>query len=82
MAEVGNRMIPRINPDGSKNLFGSKLGSSGLALPGQEVNFSDFKGMPRAWRSAFKLPGQNSESSSEIFYGDNNQSKTEADAYF
>ncbi|RNA13569.1 hypothetical protein BpHYR1_002544 [Brachionus plicatilis] len=53
-----NLMIPRINLNGNKDLFGTDLSStikSQISLPGP-INFEDFKGIPRAW-----LAGPNNE---------------------
>ena len=46
-------MIPRINPNGIRNLFGTSVSStinSQMTLPGP-TDFNEFRGIPRAWYS-------------------------------
>lgn len=65
-------MIPRINPDGSKNLFGSSVRSSNMSLPGP-TDFNDFRGIPRAWYPTLNAL---SDTNSRISYDDENQEET------
>lgn len=62
-------MIPRVNINGQKDLFGTDLSStlkSQLSLPGP-TDFNEFKGIPRAW---FGEPSfeDNENDYSEIYF--------------
>ena len=78
-------MISTKNTDGSKNLFGSQLGVSSLALPGQTPS-NNFKNMATAWKSNYSLPGQvydetyddESDQKSTFFY----EEDKDLDSYF
>lgn len=77
---IGSLMISRNNPDGSRNLFGSSLGISSMALPGT-TNENNFKGMATAWTSNLKLPGQaTDDEESSITYDDENEN--DQNSYF
>lgn len=77
---AGNLMISKKNLDGSKNLFGTPLGTPSLAFPGH-TSSTNFKNMATVWKSSYDLPGQidnEDENKSSLSYGDDR----DLDSYF
>lgn len=62
-------MIPRVNLNGQKDLFGTDISStlkSQISLPGP-TNFNDFKGIPRAWLNEPSIEDNESDHS-EVYF--------------